>query len=238
MLNRILKHIAIRSRTLSNEFAFERMGMPKIKAEKISKSILKSLLPKNPVIVDCGAHDGTDSILLAKILRGTVHAFEPVPAIYQRLIRNTADFDIKSYSIALSDVNGKAIFNVSSGTSDASSSLLKPKEHLLDHPTVTFEDHLTVQTSTLDDWAAQNGIAGVDLLWLDMQGAELKMLAASKTILPTVKVIHSEVSTKETYEGTCTYNQLAEFLKSQGFTVMIEAIPHGADMGNVLFVRL
>lgn len=102
---------------------------------------------------------------------------------------------------------------------------------------VTFDDCLTVQTSTLDDWAARNGVHNVNLLWLDMQGAELKMLAASKTILPTVKVIHTEVSNKETYQGACLYEILSTLLASQGFSVIIEAIPSGVDMGNVLFVR-
>jgi FkbM family methyltransferase len=238
MLHRLIARLRIKTRSVINELLFEQLGIPAVSAEKISKSKIRPYLPNNPVIIDCGAHDGTDSILLSKVLQGTVHAFEPVPSIFTRLVQNTSRYRIQCYQTALSDTNGTATFFLSSGTSDASSSLLKPKEHLIDHPTVTFADHLTVQTSTLDDWAAQNGIASVDLLWLDMQGAELKMLAASKTILPTVKVIHSEVSTKETYEGTCTYNQLADFLKSKGFTVMIEAIPHGADMGNVLFVRL
>jgi FkbM family methyltransferase len=238
MLTRLLKRIAPKAYRALDEIIFDRLGYPAVCAEKISKSKIRPYLPNNPVIIDCGAHDGTDSILLSKVLQGTVHAFEPVPSIFTRLVQNTSRYQIQCYQTALSATNGTATFFLSSGTSDASSSLLKPKEHLIDHPTVTFEDHLTVQTSTLDHWAAQYGIASVDLLWLDMQGAELKMLAASKTILPTVKVIHSEVSTKETYEGTCTYNQLADFLKSHGFTVMIEAIPHGADMGNVLFVRL
>jgi 2-O-methyltransferase len=234
----LIERVSIKSRTLANEWLFEHLGMPAIKGEKISKSRLKQYLPRHPIIIDCGAHDGSDSILLAKVLGGEVHAFEPVPRIYQRLVKNTTNAPIRCYPVALSDTCGTAQFYISGGTSDASSSLLAPKEHLLDHPTVSFEEQLTVETVTLDHWAQRHNIQEVHLLWLDMQGAELQMLETSQSILPTVRVIHSEVSTKETYEGTRTYDHLRTFLIAHGFTVVMEAIPPGADMGNVVFARL
>ena len=70
-----------------------------------------------------------------------------------------------------------------------------------------------------------------------MQGYELKMLSASKKILDTVKVIHTEVSTKETYINVGLYRDYRAFLESKGFELILEAIPNGWDMGNVLFVR-
>ena len=71
-----------------------------------------------------------------------------------------------------------------------------------------------------------------------MQGFELSMLKASKIILPTVRVIHTEVSMKETYKDVPQYSDLKQFLLSIGFNVTLEAIPSGWDMGNVLFVRV
>ncbi len=53
----------------------------------------------------------------------------------------------------------------------------------------------------------------------------------------TVKVIHTEVSIKETYEGVVQYKEYRNFFESIGFVVAIEAIPEGWDMGNILFVR-
>jgi Methyltransferase FkbM domain len=91
--------------------------------------------------------------------------------------------------------------------------------------------------NVLDEWAQAHDVKKVDLLWLDMQAFELKMLKASPKILSTVKLIHTEVSLKETYDGTELYNEYRKFLAQNGFTVLIEAIPHGWDMGNVLFVK-
>ena len=145
--------------------------------------------------------------------------------------------NISCYKLALSNYDGDADFYVSSGDSDASSSLLKPKEHITDHPTVIFDEVTKVECLTLDSWAKKNNIGQVDMLWLDMQGFEQNMLEASTEILAGVSVIHSEVSVKETYEGVKTYEEYKRFLISHGFKVVVEAIPDGYDMGNVLFVR-
>jgi FkbM family methyltransferase len=217
---------------------FEEYGWPAVKNEKISKRIIKKYLPEAPIAIDCGAFDGADSLQLARILHAKVYSFEAVPAIFAQLQKNVAgNTSIVCTPLALSNTTGKQIFYVSEGSSTASSSLLHPKEHLADHPETYFKKKIEVDAVTLDEWAQQNNIAAIDLLWLDMQGFELKMLKASPRILKTVSVIHTEVSTKETYEGVEVYNEYKSFLEENGFTAVIEAIPAGWDMGNVLFVR-
>lgn len=221
-----------------NKHLFEQFAIPKTHNEKISKVILRKYVPKNPVMIDCGAHDGKDSVELTGVLKGTIHCFEPVNNLYERLKQRTKKYPgIFTYQIALSDKNGVEEFFLSEGESDASSSLLPPLSHLKDHPETLFREKVIVETLTLDAWAAKNGIDHVDLLWLDMQGFEMNMLQAGKQILNTVKVIHTEVSTRETYKGVALYTEYKSFLKSEGFEVVLEAIPNGWDMGNVLFVR-
>lgn len=214
-------------------------GAPRTETDEIPKSFIKGFLPPNPVIIDAGAHKGYDSIEMAEVWPGaSIHAFEPVPAIYQQLEANTKGHSaIRLYKLALSSRTGEDFIHVSSGESDASSSLLKPKDHVKDHPDVHFEQKIPVQTITLDDWAAKFDIQQVDFLWLDMQGYELEVLKASTVILPKVKVIHMEVSTRETYESVPLYTEVKEWLHGKGFTVQREAIPPGWDMGNILFVR-
>ncbi|MEP7108248.1 MAG: FkbM family methyltransferase [Ferruginibacter sp.] len=217
---------------------FDKYAIPKIKYEKISKTLLKKYLPEKPIVIDCGAHDGADSVELAKILKGEIHSFEPVNNLFSRLKTNTHNFpNIYCYEIALSNKNGSQDFYISEGRSDASSSLLMPKAHLDDHPDTFFKTKITVKTLTLDYWAEINKIEKVDLLWLDMQGFELNMLEVSEKILAKVSVIHTEVSTKETFVGVAQYAEYREFLENKGFNVVLEAIPVGWDMGNVLFVR-
>ena len=126
---------------------------------------------------------------------------------------------------------------ISSGASDGSSSLLQPTGHLIDHPDTFFRETIMVRTMTIDDWAREQSINAIDLLWLDMQGLELAVLKASPQILKTVRVIHTEVSVREQYANTPLYPEVRSWLAEQGFRVEVEAIPPSWDGGNVLFVR-
>lgn len=225
--------------TIEFRFLLKRFDTTIVKSETINKNYIKRFLPVNPVIIDAGAHVGGDSIEMYRLYRGAVvHAFEPVPHIFSLLRHNTRKFKgIHCHTIALSNQNGEQVMHVSSGASDGSSSLLAPKEHLKDHPDVFFNQTIKVTTQTLDTWAADQQLDHVDLLWLDMQGFELEVLKASRIILPTVKAIHMEVSTRATYEGVPLYHEVKEWMQSNGFKAEVEAIPQGWDMGNVLFVR-
>ena len=224
---------------VSSRILFENFAIPKVKKERISKAVFKKYLPNKAVIVDCGSHDGADSVELAKLFKmATIHSFEPVDALYARLLKNTSPYkNILCYKIALADKCGIMDFYISEGGSDGSSSLLEPKDHLIDYPDTFFEKKITVNTLTLDAWAEQHQIDKIDLLWLDMQGFELNMLKASPKVLSTVKMIHTEVSTKETYKGVSLYSEYKGYLESKGFKVLIEALPENADMGNILFLR-
>lgn len=221
-----------------SQFMFHRLAIPKVSNEHISKRMIKRHLPTNPVMLDCGAHEGKDSFDLLKCFGGSIHSFEPVPELFEKLKKKMQGIkNSYTYPIALSDVNGINEFYVSEGKSDGSSSLLAPKDHLISHPDTFFRKKVMVETKTLDSWAATHRIEKIDLLWLDMQGFEMNMLLASKKIFNSVKVIHTEVSTRETYEGVHLYKEYRDFLIENGFDVIIEAIPNGWDMGNVLFVK-
>lgn len=205
----------------------------------IEKSIILPLLPPNPIIIDCGAHIGTDAVEFAKIEGSIIYVFEQIKEIYNQLVENTKSFkNIHSFNIALSDFDGNAEMYVSSGYSDGSSSLLKPKKHLEDHPDVFFDNKELVKCRTLDSWANENGVTKVDMLWLDMQGAEQQMLAASEKILGTASLIHTEVSKHESYEGAGLYHTLKSFLFSKNFKVFVEAVPSWNYGGNVLFQKI
>ena len=227
---------------LKIEFRFyteQKFGIIKPNRFNIPKYLLKKYLPANPVMVDCGAHIGEDSVELARLFpKGTVYSFEAVPDVFKKLKHTIRRFkNIVCYNIALSDKTGVSDIYVSSGSYDGSSSLLQPVKHLEDHPDVTFNEVLPVNTITLDEWASQNAIKKVDLLWLDMQGYEYYMLKGSSAIFPQVDVIHTEVSTRETYSNVIRYEEIKEWLEQKGFGEVYKALPEGADMGNVLFVR-
>ena len=124
---------------------------------------------------------------------------------------------------------------VSSGSSDGSSSLLPPKEHLNVFPTVYFDSKIKVTTTTLDAWAESNNIRKIDFMWLDLQGMELNVLKSGTNILRTVTAIYTEVSGIEAYKEQTLYSDLAEWLVSNGFRIEREVVENSS--GNVFFLR-
>lgn len=210
----------------------------KMTGENIPLFYIALFLPPAPVVVDAGAHNGSETVQMSLLWpQGTVHAFEPVPAVFRQLEANTSRCpNVRRYPVALAGVNAGLTMHVSSGGTDASSSLLTPKEHLAINPHVAFEEQITVSALTLDTWAEQNHCAGVDLLWLDMQGGELAALQAAPQILVTVQAIHLEAATVELYADNPLYPEVRAWLEAQGFQVEIEALAH-ASGGNAFFVR-
>jgi len=204
----------------------------------IAKSEIYKYLPKQATVIEAGAHKGYDTIELARHFPdGKIFAFEPVPALFEELNYNTRSFEnIQLFKFALSDRSGKAKMFISSGASTGSSSLLPPKDHLVDHPDVLFKEEITVDCITIDEWAEKEHLEKIDFLWLDLQGHELNVLKAATNILKTVIVIYTEINLKEVYEGAPLYHELRQWLECQGFKTQKEAIPW-KDGGNVLFIR-
>jgi len=206
--------------------------------EVISKKIIAQYIPKNPVIVEAGAHIGVDTEQFARRFpKGKIFAFEPVPNLFLRLSENMQPYkNVDCIPTALSNEVGESVMYVSGGVSDGSSSLLPPKDHLIDHPDTTFDESINVTCITLDKWAQTNNVEKVDLLWLDLQGYELDVLKAGLAVLENVQAIYTEVNLKELYVGAPLYGELREWLEVRDFKVEVEDIPW-EDGGNVLFVR-
>jgi 2-O-methyltransferase len=207
--------------------------------DQIPKRQLRAYLPQNPVIVEAGAYKGYDTMQFSRIWpQARIHAFEPVPALFARLRMRMFFFrNVRCHPYALSAQSGQMPLYVSGGTSTASSSLLPPKEHLQDFPTVTFDQQVQVPCITLDDWATQQGLDYVDLLWLDLQGYELQALQAAPRILPTVRALVTEINYNEAYAGAATYPVLRNWLIGQGFVERIVQADGESTYGNALYIN-
>ena len=205
----------------------------------------KPHLPDNPIVVEAGAFDGHDTLrIMQQWPNATVHSFEPVPAIFKQLEKNTTHIpNVHCYQLALSNQNGTAPFYLSEkpskpGMPSQAGSLHKPKERLKYSP-ITFSETIQAPTCTLDTWAEQHKINAIDMLWLDMQGHELAVMQAAPHMLKTVKVVYTEVAFVESYANIPQYDEVHKWLVSQGFTLFGKDFPDTPTwfFGNALFVR-
>lgn len=207
---------------------------------------IKNYLSDDPIILEAGAFNGTDTTLLSRYWpKGTVHAFEPVPEIFTLLTNNTSTLsNVIRHNVALSDVNGERTFYLSEkpsapGKPFPAGSLHEPQDRLQWSPAV-YNRTIIVPTITLDAWAHANGIDHIDFLWLDLQGHELSVLKAAPTMLATVSVIYVEVQFVHAYKDQPLYKEVRAWIEDHGFLQVAHDFVDQTSwfFGNVLFVRM
>lgn len=215
-------------------------------------NLVKEYLPSNPIIIEAGAYNGADTLRMITLWpSSTIYAFEPVPAYFDILSKNTSKFsNIQRFQLALGEKIEQSVFYLASHATTGdlwpSGSLLKPKEHLNYANYVKFDKKIVVEKTTLDAWVKNQGIDRVDFMWLDMQGYELPALMAGCNILKSVKVVYTEVEFVEAYKKQFLYRDVKSFLEKQGFSLVAQDFDdneivtkkgNGRWYGNVMFVR-
>lgn len=195
---------------------------------------------ERPVVIEAGAFDGKDTRAFAEYWPGgTIFAFEPLPLLAQRVRDNTAHLSNVVLVEAALGVDDAPFVDLHTfeGEEDihASSSILKPGAHLNLAPEVKFERVVRVPALTLDSWYESVGLPPIDLMWLDLQGVELRVLQKGLKALSNTRVIHIEVSRKPLYEGGARYREVKSFLEGNGFALKSVRMP--VRSGNAIFLR-
>jgi FkbM family methyltransferase len=82
------------------------------------------------------------------------------------------------------------------------------------------QDEIEVPITKADTFIKSHNINAVDILWMDIQGAELMALEGFGKELEKVKLIQTEVEFMEIYSGQPLFSDIDTFLKSNGFTFL------------------
>ncbi len=199
-----------------------RRKLSKNPQEEISKKEIKFLLKKeNPIVLEIGSHNGSDSKeFLDEFNKIRLYCFEPDPRSIKKFKKRINDKKCSLNEIALSNRKGYLEFYLSENVRDSekgsdSSSLKKPKEHLEKFPWIKFEKKIKVPTDTLDNWVKKNKIKRIDFIWADVQGAEKELILGGKeTLNKKTKYIYTEFYEKELYEGQIGLKEILKMLPS------------------------
>lgn len=169
------------------------------------------------VILDFGAHDLRDSLILAEAFPDAkIYAFEANPEYFERCVYNNRFPErITITHKAISNVNGTINFYLTPGNIGASS-VLKPMDWVPWTSDKTVNE-IVVEATRLDSWLTQNGIEEVDLVWMDAQGSELFCLQGMGSYLSKVKMLQTEVGVQAYYEGHTLYPEVNAYLIDHGF---------------------
>lgn len=195
-------------------------------------------------IIDGGANRGsfTDAFLQLHRPERLV-LVEAIPDLAEKLrAKYVGRPGISIVSGALSDKNGEASFEIN--CSDASSSLLPidPRNSEWFSRDLHVARTVQVPTLTLPALMEEQGLPTVDLLKLDLQGAERFVLTGGEAVLERVRVIYTEVFFEQLYAGAWLFWEMNEFLARRGFKLCgLSNIVHatGGDLvqANATFRR-
>jgi FkbM family methyltransferase len=197
-------------------------------------------LPDNAVIIDVGANIGAMTLQFAKKwTQSTVYALEPTDMAYDKLLHNLAlNPDLAKRikpcrvlaadsSLALSVCRSAyASWKVTGGNKGAC------------HPVHGGERQSIspVEQLSLDDFCQKNAISALDLIKIDTDGGELKILKGSRQLLARHRpVLIFEAGDYLMKEHHTTFYDYYDFLKTFGY-VLINS-KNGREITPVNFHR-
>jgi len=196
-------------------------------------------------VIDGGANRGSFTDALLQLHRPEkLILVEAIPELAEKLRERYAGKPgISVVSGALSDRNGEAQFEIN--RSDASSSLLPIDSRNSEWfgRDLRVARTVSVPTMTLPALMEAQGLQAVDLLKLDLQGAERLVLTGGEDVLDRVRVIYTEIFFEQLYEGAWLFREMSEFLGSRSFKLCgLSNIVHASDgdlvQANATFRKL
>lgn len=210
-------------------------------------TVLARLLPADSVqtVVDVGANVGDMTArFVGAFPQARVVAVEPNPEVCGSLqARFAGEPRVTCVNAALADAPGEADLHVNRhhGTSSLFPRVRRARRYFsaADAPL----RQVRVPVLTLDALAERDGLARIDLLKLDTQGAELLIFRGARRLLAAqaIDVIYSEFFIVPHYEGATLLHEQCTYLAGFGYTLYdLFKGPHGRNgqlrFGDAIFV--
>ncbi|MBI3416067.1 MAG: FkbM family methyltransferase [Verrucomicrobia bacterium] len=211
-----------RLKTRLRRFLNATVRMPLHALHGIPVVLLARLPEQTPInLVDVGAHDGdfTFGIACWCGLNKSVMV-EPLPHKAAGLRERFRDPHYQVFECALAATPGKAVLLVNE--MEATSSLLHLPRELPEVAQLQLGQERRIECTqrTLDSVLAEAGLDRIDLLKIDVQGAEHLVLAGAKATLARTRIVWTECAFKTIYDGASTFSELYTTLNQAGFQLM------------------
>jgi FkbM family methyltransferase len=184
---------------------------------------------KNYIIFDIGSRDCMQSIEFYNAFPNSqIYAFECNPNTLDLCKKNIEHYKDRITLIegAVCDYDGeitfypinqeKTITTWKDGNPGASSIFKSNGKYTVEK---YVQDEIKINCHRLDTVMKTYNIEKVDIIWMDLQGAELLALKGLGNYIDDVRYIHTEVSYKEMYSGQVMFNELNNYL-SNNFSVL------------------
>ena len=191
-------------------------------------------------VVEIGARDCSETAAFSRLLpNASIYAFECNPStlpVCRRVVENLPNATLIEKAAA--DQDGAMTFypidqeltdtDWEDGNPGASSLFKASGEYPLER---YVQKEITVSATRLGTFLEEKHIPRIDLLWMDIQGAELMALTGLGDQICNVKVIHTELEFFEIYAGQPLFGEIKQFLNRHGFRLATFTAlgPYSAD---------
>lgn len=184
--------------------------------------LFQRLVGPGSVVADVGANVGAHTLTLAKLVGagGRVFAFEPNPAVRDRLVRNLAINSFENVVVnacALGDIDGQLSLRVPAATSEEFSNPGLASLVALDTP----HDLVPVEVLRFDDIFHEAGFPRLDLVKIDVQGFEMNVLRGMEGAIsqyhPAIVFEYEDWAWGKAGSGLQT---VSDFLKSMSYRLL------------------
>lgn len=202
---------------------FARDSLP----ERVEHEALVPYLKPGMIFVDIGANVGSYSVFVGTQTNGSARlvGFEPHPRTYEKLLYNLKANGLSPdmiFNIGLADEPGQLQLWSDGGSNIGHTSMLKAG-------TAKAQVNVTVPVARLEDVLAENGITGIDVLKIDIEGFEDRALAGfieqgEESMMPGVVLL-------ETAHAHLWEQDLMGLLRQRGYRPQFETNE------NVLLIR-
>ena len=215
---------------------------PKKNEWAIQKKILGNYAK---IIFDVGANRGDTTLKYTSIFpNAKIHAFEPFPASYEKFITNNKNnINVTLNKYALSNKIGKASLNINKSV-DTNSLLKSKKIGANSDKNCTSIANMIIDTNTIDNYCQKNNITEIDILKIDVQGLELKVLEGALKLLNDgkIKLIYTETYFKQQYVNQPLFHDISKFLYNYSFCIQDIYDPYFSENNllwcDTIFVHL
>lgn len=197
---------------------------------EISKRLLKD--EEVNFVLDLGSRDGVEALGISYAYPDAkVYCFECNPHTLGECHGNTlGNLNIEVVEKAVLDFTGRTKFNVvgpdNSDYNPGASSVFEFGDEKESQNYVTTE--MEVECVRLDEWLKDNSVPKVDLVWMDLQGAELLAMEGMGDYLNDVKLVQTEVELREYYKNQPLMEDVEKWFRDRGFTKVFVR-PHSPD---------
>lgn len=179
---------------------------------------LTTELPFTPItFMEIGSRDGNDTKAVTdywNLIPSNCYIIEAYPALCNRIKEKYPQFN--TFGFAASNKSGTVEFNAiplyhNENTIGVSS--------MLNRGDMPYEK-IFVTANTISNFLDEQGLTGIDLIKIDVEGFTQEVLDGFGDKLQNIKALQIETERSQSWENQKVHDEIVEFMESKGFSLL------------------